>query len=129
MKLAQCVWRPSLLWLSVKQVRAVRDKIIGLYLAPGHYVFYGRIKVFGGAIPAFKKKVGAHIEVVHFKWTKEKKPQWDWRVDDGPIHTVEFNKILWAAKLVRDLHNNFPFKPTENWVHNIDSVGNVLERA
>lgn len=124
--------------MSPKEILGVRNKIIGLYLEPGAFIEYENMRLYGGAIPCFERAetgtlYGLLIERVHFKYTKDKPPQWDCqsyheRVPQGvqpcfsKVKTFAFNdeKVRWAAELVKRWHHNFPFKPTDNFLRNID---------
>lgn len=140
MKLAHWVKRPSLLWLSAMEIRAVRDKIIGLYLEPGGYIEHRGIRIYGGAIPCFERTINAIVDSsgnsesclqqAFFKYTKDKPPKWDFRwTKEGTenwskIKTVPFDCSFtyWAASVVKEFHKEFPFKPTDNFIGYVEAI-------
>lgn len=134
--------------MSANDVKKVRDKIIGLYLLPGDTLeCENGISLYGGAIPCFERTAGCEIvgfrlERAHFKYTRDFPPMWDvqFKFDKGrtgrqefsnpggdgwsKVRTIKFNHFdaQWAAHLVRDWHRKFPFKPTDNFLRDIDTI-------
>lgn len=130
----QWLKRPSLLWMSAKNIKRVRDRIIGLYLEPGTFVEYEGMRLYGGAIPCFERVIGCttvgfRTQRAYFKYTKDKPPQWDFQYagegkEWSKVKTYPFSAydVQWAAQLVKRWHRNFPFKPTDNFLRDIETI-------
>lgn len=120
--------RPGLLWLSRRDVKRVRDRIITLYLAQGEYYeaavpdkFFGfdRVLFTGGIAPCFLMKVAS---VEHAFWLKvpggNHNPYWDYKCGDYEIERLAFNdpRAALVACLVGHWSRYFPFVQTDNYL-------------
>lgn len=137
-KLSKRLPRPSLAWLSIQDIIDVRNKLIGLFLAPGECV-YEEVKVdgaitkievsFSGIAPKFRygcliKRSDGSIERRHIiSWLKIPKqglPYWDVEVLDELCVGVGFKRglTLPVVKLFKKWKRHFPHKPTNNFLLN-----------
>jgi hypothetical protein len=110
--------RPSLLWLSRRQVREIRNKLIALFLSPGEAVSVrlvkGVLKADVVITPGVKPKFNCDGIDFYLVTPKDKNPYWEIHSDEIKPN-VPFQKCF-LSYVVKDLHNDFPFKPTSNYL-------------
>lgn len=122
MKLSKKIPRPSLNWLSIQDITDARNKLIGLYLAPGECVFATepeQIEIsLNGTFPRFRYTHSGTQLIGWLKIPKKGKPYWDVEALGVLQVAVPFNSPLMApvVKLIKAWKKEFPYKTTENYL-------------
>lgn len=128
-KLLQLIPRPGLLWLSRRDVKAVRDRVIGLYLSQGEYYeaaapsdFFGieggKVAFTGSIAPCFLYVINGEEHAFWLKVPLGHNPYWDYKRGDAEIVRLAFSdpKAVMVSRLVCHWFRYFPYLPTKNFL-------------